>query len=496
MGTILAKYVCILMYSASNKTKMFSPPVSNCQREDDGAACLSLDGLLSALSCALDLTEGQPMGHCIRACLIALRLAKALRLSQSDRDTLHLVMLLKDSGCASNAAKMYSLFGGDDLEAKRDGKLYDWANTVASVKFAFRHAVPGGRLRERLSILQGLSKTPGRVMDVLTLTRCTEGAEIARLLGLNETVATAIYCLDEHWDGQGAPHHLRGEQIPLLSRIACLAQTMEVYATKFGTAHAYAVARKRAGHWFAPQLIRAVMAFEKDGAFWLNLGTDPQTQLAEIAGPGLRDRVTEASLDSICQAFARVVDSKSSFTAAHSGRVAAYADRIAVQLGFSRDQRAELRRAALLHDIGKLGVPNFILDKPEALTGSEFGIVQRHSLYTAQVLSRIPSFQRITQIAAAHHEKLDGSGYFQGLGASSLTPEMRLLTVADVFDALTAQRPYRKAMSLEQALTILEAEVAFGKMDAGCVAALKEEAPETIHALPTANFAACSLQTA
>ena len=112
------------------------------------------------------------------------------------------------------------------------------------------------------------------------------------------------------------------------------------------------------------------------------------------------------------------------------------------------------------------------------------------------MLSRIPSFQRITQIAAAHHEKLDGSGYFQGLGASSLTPEMRLLTVADVFDALTAQRPYRKAMSLEQALTILEAEVAFGKMDAGCVAALKEEAPETIHALPTANFAACSLQTA
>jgi putative nucleotidyltransferase with HDIG domain len=448
-----------------------------CLPEDNTAVRLSLAGLLSALSCALDLTEGQPMGHCLRACLIALRLAETIGLPEDERDTLHLVMLLKDSGCASNAGKMFSLFGGDERIAKRDGKISDWCNSCESVKFAFRNALPGGSLRERLAVLQKLARVPERVMDVLTIERCTEGAEIARLLGLSETVAAAIYCLDEHWDAKGAPHHLRGEAIPLLARIACLAQTMEVYATTYSVSHAYAIARKRSGKWFDPKLVHAAKSFEKDREFWSAVAEQPEAFLDRITGASLQNRITEASLDSVCKAFARIVDSKSSFTAAHSARVAFYADHIAVAMGMETEERLELRRAALLHDIGKLGVPNQILDKPGSLTEREIVIIQRHPLYTAQVLRRIPSFEKITAIAAAHHEKLDGSGYSTGLSAPVLTPQMRLLTVSDIFDALTAERPYRTAMPPDQAVKLLEADATRGRIDADCVIALKESVP-------------------
>jgi putative nucleotidyltransferase with HDIG domain len=310
-------------------------------------------------------------------------------------------------------------------------------------------------------------------MDVLTETRCTRGAEIARLLGLSPDVSSAIYSLDEHWDGQGAPYHRKGDEIPLLARIACLSQTMEVFATTYGTTRAYQMLTQRSGTWFDPELVRAARAFEHDTVFWDGVRNQPEVLLRLKTSERLHQQVTEASLDNICAAFARIVDAKSSFTGEHSVRVAEYAEQLALSLGMGELRRATLRRAALLHDLGKLAIPNLILDKPDRLTDDEFAQIKKHPYYTAVILGQIPGFGRITEIAAAHHEKLNGTGYHLGLTGDKLDIEMRILAVADIYDALTAARPYRAAMPLEQALAILQKDAGVA-LDPDCVAAAEK----------------------
>lgn len=431
---------------------------------------LSLVQLLAALSYALDLTEGQPMGHAIRTCLIGLRLADVLGLPDTDRDNLHVALLLKDAGCSSNAARMYTLFGGNEILAKGDSKIRDWCRASEAVKFALRNAAPHEGLIKRIQQLRLLANQPVRVMDVLTEARCTRGAEIAALLGLPPEVSEAIHALDEHWDGDGAPHHRRGDAIPLLARIACLSQTLEVFFTTYGTSAAYRVLAERSGRWFDPALVVAAQAFASDTTFWEALSTRPEATLAEKTSPRLQARVSEAGLDSVCSAFAQIIDAKSSFTGEHSARVATYAEQLAQALGVGEIRRRTLRHAALLHDLGKLAVPNLILDKPDRLTTAEFEQVKKHPYYTQVILDQIPGFGRISEIAAAHHEKLNGRGYFRGVTGEALDQEMRILAVADIFDALTAVRPYRAAMPVEQALAILQAE-AGSALDADCVTA-------------------------
>jgi len=143
----------------------------------------------------------------------------------------------------------------------------------------------------------------------------------------------------------------------------------------------------------------------------------------------------------IAEAFARVIDAKSPWTFEHSNGVAEAATTIASALGFSDDEVRTLRRAALLHDVGKLGVSSLILDKPAKLTDMEFAVIRRHPLLTEQILQRVGCFRPLVAVAAAHHERLDGSGYHQGIGGSELSLAARVLCVADVFDALRASRP-------------------------------------------------------
>lgn len=441
---------------------------------------LSLASILASLSYALDLTEGQPMGHAIRTCLIALKIAEVIGLSDTERDLLHLACLLKDAGCSSNAAKMFALFGGDEILAKRNSKVHDWRRMSEAVKFAVRHTEPGESLARRVQKLRALNQHPGRVMDALTEARCTRGAEIANLLGLDPRVAAAIHSLDEHWDGGGAPYNRKGSEIPLLGRISGLAQSLEVFATTYGSARALAVAQQRSGYWFDPELVLAAKALAGQRRFWQQLRATPETLLEETTSRTLQERVTEAGIDRVCDAFARIVDAKSSFTGEHSVRVARWADNIAATLRIDPLRRTTLRRAALLHDIGKLAVPNCILDKPGRLTDAEFDVIKKHPFYSQMILSHIPGFARLTEIAAAHHEKLDGSGYFRGLRGDQLDEEMRILVVADIYDALAAERPYRAAMPTEKVFAILTDEVTQGKLDSTCVTALASSLGHTV----------------
>jgi HD-GYP domain-containing protein (c-di-GMP phosphodiesterase class II) len=309
----------------------------------------------------------------------------------------------------------------------------------------------------------------GEVTRSLMMARCYRGAEIARKLGFSEATADAILALDEHWDGRGQPHGLRETEIPLAGRILCLSQTVDVFQFTRGVREACEVAARRSGQWFDPELVEALLAFRDDTDFWDTLA---EPDVSAVEPP---DRVLTADedlLDRIAEAFAQVVDAKSGWTHEHGDRVYSIAIAIASRLGFDDAALRDLGRASLLHDIGKLAISNRILDKPGPLTEAELAKLKNHPLLTEEILQRVPSLAGIAQIASAHHERLDGGGYPHGLAADELTMPMRVLAVADVFSALTADRPYRPAYSSDRALELMRADVP-QRLDGDAFAALE-----------------------
>jgi len=413
---------------------------------------IQLSGVIGALSYALDIAEGQTSGHAVRSCLIGMRLAEELGIPAEGRSDLFYALLLKDAGCSANASRMADLFAADDREAKAQSKVVDWTDRRSAFLWSLRVAAPGAGLTRRLQVLRAI-RDEGDVTRKFMETRCDRGAEIARMLFLSEETAAAIRSLDEHWDGRGMPDGLRGEEIPMAARILCFAQTIEVFHHVGGVKAARKVAKRRRGRWFDPQLVDAFLRFSDERAFW---ATFEAPDVSRWEPPGLALSGDEDRLDRIAEAFARVIDAKSPFTARHSQRVAEIADGIASVLGYDFEERRTLRRAALLHDIGKLAISNRILDKPGKLTDEEFKIIQTHPVHTLHILERAPCFAELADLAANHHEKLDGSGYPRSLTAEALDQPMRVLAVADIYEALTAERPYRDPLPADEALAIID----------------------------------------
>ncbi len=418
----------------------------------DEGGDLRLSEILAALSYALDITEGQPAGHAVRTCLIGMRLADEVGLEIDDRAALFYALLLKDAGCSSNAAKISALFGADDHAAKRSVKTVDHAYLPDALGYVLRTV---GSKRDLVRVLRA---GPGSARQMVEI-RCERGAEIALMLDMPQQTADAIRTLDEHWDGKGHPGGLAGEEIPLLGRIVCLAQTVEVFLTSFGPDAAVEVALERTGRWFDPQLVRALASLREDTGFWASLGPDARSNVAALEPPERPVLADEERLDRVAEAFAKVIDAKCPYTFRHSERVSEIAVSTGTALGFAPAALRDLRRAALLHDIGKLGVSNRILDKPGQLTDAELAVVRRHPEWTEQILRRVSRFDELASVAAAHHEKLDGSGYHRGLRGDVLGPSARILAVADIFEAMTAERPYRPALPVEQALELMRGDV-------------------------------------
>ena len=420
------------------------------------AATVRLSEVIAALSCALDITEGQPEGHSARSCMIAMRLAEELQLDVADRSALFYALLLKDLGCSSNSAKMCYLFGADDRTIKHDLKAVDWSRMTDSLRFVHEQVAPHGSPLERLMKVASMALQGPSGPRKLVETRCERGAEIARQLGFPEATARAILDLDEHWDGKGHPQGLQGQQIFLLGRIAGLAQTVDVFQHELSPQAALAMARERSGRWFDPQLVRALESVAADGMFWRELNEPEILGCVSAYEPEEHSRLIDQSgLDRVAEGFARVVDAKSPWTQKHSAGVSRIAVSIGKQLGLSAAALRSVRRAGLLHDIGKLGVSNLILDKPAKLTRIEFSAMRKHPEFTQRILEQVSEFSDIAEIAGGHHEKLDGSGYPRGILSGDLPIAARLLTVSDIYEALTSARPYRDAMPTEKVLRIM-----------------------------------------
>jgi HD-GYP domain-containing protein (c-di-GMP phosphodiesterase class II) len=444
------------------------------ERAVSSPAYLRMSDLISALSYALDLTEGQPMGHSVKCCILGMRLAEICGLPASQRGDLYYAMLLKDAGCSSNAARMYEILGGDERKAKQEAKLTDWSSiTFEGLEYLLRNVMPGRSRLDRLLAIASVAANRNKQSNELISTRCDRGAQIARKIGFSDNTFSAIYSLDEHWDGKGFPGGKRGQDIPLFARIMNLCQTFEVFAALNGPTDAYQVLEDRSGTWFDPELVMAAKELSRDVTLWEKLeDRSVRDAVMELEPVGLILYAEDTRLDSVCEAFADVIDVKSPYTHAHSRGVMNAAVHIAQGLNFGEAQLKMVRRAALLHDIGKLSVPNNILDKPGKLTAQEWDIVQLHPYYTQQILEKIAGFEELAFVASSHHEKLDGSGYFRKLNASQMSMAARVIAVADIYDALSAKRPYREALPKEKVFEIIGEQVP-QKLDAECFEALK-----------------------
>ncbi len=431
--------------------------------------------VVSALSQALDLGSGATRWHSVRTCILGMRIAGELRLPEEVQAALYYALLLKDAGCSSNASQIYNAFGSDDIAAKRDVKKTDWTRlSWETLQYALTHVAPGKPLIERVrTILRVASRQKQHTREV-TAIRCERGGTMARLMGLPESTAEAIGGLDEHWNGGGNPAGLQGAAIPLTSRIMLLAQTLDVYCTSTGRRQALEVIRQRSGTWFDPDVVRAARSLAKRGSLWSCLESESPQSLALALEPAQRVLSEgDTSLDAVCQAFAQIVDAKSPFTYYHSNGVSNAAVAIAKQLDFTPARILFVRHTALLHDLGKMAVSNAILEKPGKPDEAEWQALRAHPAHTWNILHCIGGFQEFSEIAASHHEKLDGTGYHRGLTANELPLEARILVIADIFDALSAKRPYRDALPLEKVFAIMHKDAPHA-LDAGCLEALEQ----------------------
>jgi putative nucleotidyltransferase with HDIG domain len=441
---------------------------------------ISLAEIISALSFALDLTEGAMPGHALRSCVLGMRLGEALFLPAARMSNLFYALLLKDVGCNNNFDHLSEILGDGKPTSRSAGHAEESSERGDRGLSMFTVLWNTGQgqknpLRRAANMLHLGFAQRRKNEDIISL-RCDRGARILRKLGLGDDVAESVRGVDEKWDGSGFPGHRTRHHIPLESRVISIAQFLDVYAFEHGREAAIRVLCERSERWFDPKIVRLAVQLHRQGTLWRyasHATPEIETRAAVLdLSPDGMNQLKAGDIDLICEAFSDVVDAKSSFTFRHSLGVTQVAIELARVLGLTKDRTRLVHRAALLHDLGKLRVPNSILDKKQALTSEEWAVVREHPTLTREILSRIGPFAELAQIAGAHHEKLDGSGYPNRLKADDLPIEARLITIADMYGAMTEDRPYRPGLTPEQALYNISREVP-QRLDADCFEALE-----------------------
>ena len=429
---------------------------------------------VAALSHALDISEGHSTQHGLRSTVIGLRLAHELGLDGPARRDLYYTLLLKDLGSSINASQIYHLFGADDHRLKRALRSVDLGDVNEGARFMLgqlRGSVP---LTKRLRYVMELGLGRFHAGHTLVRNRAERGAQLALDMGMGVPVAEGIRAAAERYDGRGHPFGLTGTAIPLLARITAFAQALELAYTDGGPDNADQVAVHGSGERFDPDLVAAYEKARDADRMWFDLDGDlvwrSLTDVAPTEQPGTADE-----FDRIADVMARVIDAKSPWTYKHSTRVKDIALGILMELpGYTADEDRvrTLALGALLHDIGTLGLSNSVLDKPGNLANSEVEALRMHTAYSEHILSWVRPFQDALPFAAGHHERLDGRGYHGAVPATLLDLDVRVLAVADQFEALTSSRPHRDAYSAEKALAILAADAGDG-IDEAALAALE-----------------------
>jgi len=429
---------------------------------------LRLAELVAAFSLGTDLGMGQPMEHVLRAWRIAAQLGERMGLDERQRADLYYVALLAWVGCVADTYEVASWFG-DDIAFRADSYEIDLAG-LPMLGFMLQHVGAGAPILQRVRLAGSLFATGGQAVRRGLISHCISTAQFSDQLGLGPEVREPLKQMFARWDGTGVPSDIGGEEIALSIRLFHVADIVEVHYHQRGIDAARDVARQRRGKQFDPTIVDAFCELAPE---LLEETGGTVDWLALIDGePCLGDPLTEPEIDNALEAIADFTDLRSPFLSGHSRGVADLAARAAAELGLPSPEVTVTRRAGLVHDLGRHGIPGSIWDKPEPLTTAERERIRLHTYYTERMLARPSALARLGAIASQHHERLDGSGYHRALGAASLTMPSRVLAAADVYHAMTESRPHRPALDARTATSEVRGEVSAGRLDADAVEAV------------------------
>lgn len=410
---------------------------------------------------------GQPMEHVLRQCLIALHLADRAGLDEADQSVVYYASMLAWVGCHVDAYEQAKWFG-DDLVLKSDWRHVDFNGPVAQGLFVARHVAATGPARERIGAGVDFASHGGmRAARDMIRNHWLAADDLARRLGFDSAVRDSVEQTFERWDGKGVPHGVRGSGILVTSQLVNLADVVEVFHRGGGVESAITVARQRSGTQLSPELVELFCDEAHD--LFEKLGTSNSWDAVMAAEPGAGARLSEDEFIAGLEAIADFVDVKSPYTIGHSRAVADLAGAAARHLGLPEAEARSVRSAGLVHDLGRLGVPNTIWDKRGDLTAVEAERVRMHPYLTERMLAFSSTLAPLGAIAVQHHERLDGSGYPRGLVGEALTMAGATLAAADTYRAWLEPRPHRPAGTVEEVGARLRAEARAGRLHAGAV---------------------------
>ena len=418
-----------------------------------------LAALLGAFTYASDLAFGLRFEDGLRACYIAMRLARELNLSADEQSTVYYTALLKDAGCTCWTSQLAEFWQGEEVEARKELLLYGAGSDIRRFgPWMLRHV--GTELSAPAKVArmgQVAFKLKGHLSEGFA-TVCEVNARIARRLDMTEEVQLAIQAMFERWDGKGVPLGLQHEQTPIAARIIAGCFYFVPIKDMDGRDAARRFATESRGTLFDPAVVDAFLRVSEEPTFWDEV-EDPAIWERVLALEPARARLLpgDAYLDDVANAFADFIDLKSPHTAAHSRRVAGLAASLADAMGCGQTDQDWVRRAALMHDLGLVAVPSFTLGRPDSvLATTEREQLRLHPYHGERVLARVPQLAPAAELVAAHHERLDGNGYYRGLKGAAIPLGARIIAVADGFDEATHERPGVPAISADAALTRLE----------------------------------------
>lgn len=400
---------------------------------------------MAALSVATDLVRGQPPGQALYKTIIATKLAEYLGLNNAERATAYFATLLRAAGCTATSHEFALHLGGDDVAVRFGGDAVDTDDL--------------GQLSRLLASLGVATMDPGDAMQVVAEGSKADrevGGRVVMRLGLENPVADCVRHIFERWDGQGVPNGVAGEDIPLGTRIGHVASAAAMFTQARGRAEAISTIEKWSGTVLDPTVADAFLAHTDELLSYLDVPDSWEAVLAEEPKPWRL--VNEGSLDDICAVFGDFADLKTPFLLGHSARVARLAEGAARVLRMSEDDCVMLRRAGLLHDLGRVGISTGVWEKPGPLGTLEMEQARLHPYHTERILERSALFKPLARVAGLHHERLDSSGYFRGLPGSMLDRPARVLAAADACAELLEDRPGRKALSPDAAAVELAKE--------------------------------------
>ena len=400
---------------------------------------------LAALSVATDLVRGQPPGQALYKTTIATKLAEYLGLGQTDRATVYFATLLRAAGCTATSHEFAMYLGGDDVAVRFGGDAVDTDDLDQLSRLLTSLGKDGMDPADAMQVVADGSRADREV-----------GGRVVTRLGLGDSVADCVRHIFERWDGQGVPSGVAGEDIPLGTRIGHVASAAVMFSQSRGTPEAISTLEKWSGSVLDPAITAAFLAHADELLSILDAPDSWQAVLA--AEPRPWRIVGGGSLDDICGVFGDFVDLKTPFLLGHSARVAHLAEGAARALQMGEDDCVMLRRAGLLHDLGRVGISTGIWEKPSPLGTLEMEHVRLHPYHTERILERSALFKPLARIAGLHHERMDGSGYYRGLPGSALDRSARVLAAADACAELLEDRPGRKALSPDAAAKELAQE--------------------------------------